>query len=255
MTRREQAVHCRLQCVLTSVPTDVTNRMHYSEITMRFVPCRIKCFRILPLVQFPKHLLSGPSPRLANMTKQVAGFVSYRQRFQQHGLSLAITVLVLGFIISFTVCDRSTTIGSFIIGQQLYNSAMRVLGSSLPGRHRPTSAVTPRPSPAVAQPLVSAAPTCTSHADTCNMVGPGFGGHSPASPFAQHRGPAPTAATPEISGTTKTSTIDRRWWNQEKDLWTEVHTEEDFRREVRHTVLLWRAFQSVNHLYDSLLSC
>ncbi|KXZ42547.1 hypothetical protein GPECTOR_136g630 [Gonium pectorale] len=49
--------------------------------------------------------------------------------------------------------------------------------------------------------------------------------------MAKARGPAPSAAVPEASASVRTS-VDRHWWNQDKDLWIEVHTEEDFKREV-----------------------
>ncbi|KAG2483027.1 hypothetical protein HYH03_018058 [Edaphochlamys debaryana] len=55
-------------------------------------------------------------------------------------------------------------------------------------------------------------------------------------PSAAHsspaRGPAPLAAAPEVAVRTKAGDRDRHWWNQEKDLWVDVHTEEDFHREV-----------------------
>ncbi|GIL62185.1 hypothetical protein Vafri_16451 [Volvox africanus] len=109
---------------------------------------------------------------------------------------------------------------------------MRVLQTSVSSRHLglPTvAATTPRPASLVVQAAV-VTPTCTSRGDTCSVGAHSFAGQSLAAPSTPQRGPAPSAATPEVSGSA--TTTDRRWWNQEKDLWIEVHTEEDFRREV-----------------------
>ncbi len=102
---------------------------------------------------------------------------------------------------------------------------------------RPAATGTPRSHVAAASHRQASAASCGAHTDSC-----GLGGGPPSNPFAGHtlhqaasapvRGPQPAHAQAETSTAAKSE-----WWNKDKDLWIEVHTEEDFRREVSDDTL------------------
>ncbi|GFR48351.1 hypothetical protein Agub_g10238 [Astrephomene gubernaculifera] len=139
--------------------------------------------------------------------------------------TLPILVLVL---LLLPVPDLGAGTGQAILGLQLFHSAMRCLRpQQLQARQRPSVARPPIPTVTQHQPAVP--PSC--QVDTCSASGPGFAGQSLASTWGSKPSLAPPSAASSET-TVRTASADKRWWNQDKDLWVEVHTEEEFRREV-----------------------
>ncbi|KAG2427700.1 hypothetical protein HYH02_014532 [Chlamydomonas schloesseri] len=112
-----------------------------------------------------------------------------------------------------------------------FRSPAPVQGSAHPSR--PSSTAFPGPRLAAASPVAhpAPAPSCSSSGDTCSLGGgSSFAGHTLASgPAAKQRLASPPAAAPEAG--VKTA-VDKHWWNSDKELWIEAHSEEDFQREI-----------------------
>lgn len=166
-----------------------------------------------------------------------------RQAIKQQSASLIATLLVLvGVAVALLPLGPSNA----PLGQQFVTGAMRLaFKTAVPaqrGSHvsRPSTLAFPGPRLAAAAPVQSAAaPSCSSSGDTCSLGGgaSSFAGSLAPSGQATKRRATPLAAAPE-SAVKTTGAVDKHWWNREKDVWVEVHTEEDFRREVSETYAL-----------------